>query len=121
MQSKAKRPSSGLLVPRDLVRAVIFDMDPEGLQGHAPGRKEIRPKGHFTSNGPTFVHSLDSHDKVMGYQNSAWQCMAAEALPVVRCYGFVYIPVSLILNGCQHATGISVPISVPPHGMCCSV
>ena len=116
-RTKQTRPSSGLLVPRDLVHTVIFDMDPEGLQAHASGRKERRPKGHFTSNGPTFVHSFDSHDKVMRYQHSAWQCMAAEALPVIRCYGFVYIPVSLILNVCQHATAISVP----PHGFCCSV
>ena len=71
MQKKV-RQTHGLLVPRDLVHAVMFDMDPEGLQGRAPGKKERRPKGHFTSKGPNFVHSLDGHDKLMGYQISTF-------------------------------------------------
>ena len=50
----------------------MFDMDPEGLQGLVPGKKERRPKGNFTFKGPNFVHSLDGHDKLMGYQNSTF-------------------------------------------------
>ena len=57
---------------RDLVHAVMFDMDPKGLQGRAPVKKERRPKGHFTSKGHIFVRSLDGHDKLMGYQNSTF-------------------------------------------------
>ena len=62
----------GLLVPRDLVHAVIFDMDPEGIQGRAPGKKERRPKGHFTSKEPYLVHSFDGHDKLKGYETSTF-------------------------------------------------
>ena len=58
-----------LLVPRDLIHAVMFDLDPEGLQERARGKKRPRLKGKFTSKGPNFVHSLDGHDKLMGYQN----------------------------------------------------
>ena len=69
---KQIRQMHGLLVPRDLVHSVLFDLDPEGLKGCAPGKKERRPKGHFTSKGPNCVHSLDGHNKLMGYQNSTF-------------------------------------------------
>lgn len=71
MQKKV-RQKHDLLVPRDLIHAVMFDLDPEGLQGRAPGKKRTKPKGKFTSKGPNFVHSLDGHDKLMGYQNSTF-------------------------------------------------
>ena len=71
MQKKV-RQKHALLVPRDLIYAVMFDLDPEGLQGRAPGKKRTKPKGKFTSKGPNFVHSLDGHDKLMGYQNSTF-------------------------------------------------
>ena len=29
-----------------------------------------KAKGNFTSRGPNWVHSLDGHDKLIGYQNS---------------------------------------------------
>ena len=48
----------------------MYDLDPEGLEGRAPGKKKVKPKGHFTTKGCNWVHSLDGHDKMMGYQNS---------------------------------------------------
>ena len=61
-----------LAVPRDLVHDVMFQLDPEGLECRAPGFKTKKKKGNFTSPGPNFVHSLDGHDKLMGFQNSTY-------------------------------------------------
>lgn len=35
-------------------------------------RKKKKAKGNFTTNGTNWVHSLDGHDKLMGYQNSTF-------------------------------------------------
>ena len=59
----------GLNVPRDLVHAVMYNVNPDALEQRAPQFKKKKEKGHFTSPGPNFVHSLDGHDKLMGYQN----------------------------------------------------
>jgi hypothetical protein len=61
-----------LAVPQDLVHDVMFELDPEGLANRAPGFKKKKKKGNFTSPGPKFVHSLDGHDKMMGFQNSTF-------------------------------------------------
>ena len=66
------RQEHELNVPRDLVHAVMYDLDPEGLEAHSFGAKKRKPKGHFTTKGPNFVHSVDGHDKLMGYQNSTY-------------------------------------------------
>ena len=51
----------------------MYDLDPEGLEARGGnGAKEKRKKGNFSSKGPDFVHSLDGHDKMMGYQNSTF-------------------------------------------------
>ena len=71
MQKKV-RIEHGLNVPRDLVNAVMYDLDHEALAKHAPGAKKRKVKGHFVSRGPNWVHSLDGHDKLMGYQNSTF-------------------------------------------------
>jgi hypothetical protein len=71
MQKKA-RQEHNLNVPRNLVYAVMCDLDPEGLEARAVGGKKKRTKGHFTTKGPNFVHSVDGHDKLMGYQNSTY-------------------------------------------------
>ena len=47
-----------LNVPRHLVHNVMYDLDPDGLEARAVG-KNTRVKGHFTTKGPNFVHSLD--------------------------------------------------------------
>ena len=58
-----------LNVPRDVVYAVMYDVDSDALERRAPQFKKKKEKGHFTSRGPNSVHSLDGHDKLMGYQN----------------------------------------------------
>ena len=60
-----------LNVPRHLVHNIMYDLDPDGLEGRALG-KNTRVKGHFTTKGPNFVHSLDGHAKLMGYQRDTF-------------------------------------------------
>jgi len=71
MQKKVRQVHN-LNVPRNLVHAVMYDIDPDGLEARAVGTKRHKPKGHFTTKGPNFVHSVDGHDKLMGYQNSTY-------------------------------------------------
>ena len=73
MQKKI-RQEHGLNVPKILVHAVMYDLDPEGLEarGGVGTKKKHREKGIFTTKGPNWVHSLDGHDKLMGYQNSTF-------------------------------------------------
>ena len=66
------RQEHDLLVPRDLVNAVMFDLDEEGLAARYPIRKKGKPKGHFTITGVNWVCSLDGHDKLMGCRNSTF-------------------------------------------------
>ena len=65
------RQCHDLAIPRDLVYDVMFQLDPHGLEGRTPGVK-AKKKGNFTSPGPNFLHSLDGHDKLMGFQNSTF-------------------------------------------------
>ena len=46
----------------------MYALDPEGQRGGV-GAKKMRCKGNFTTKGSNWVHSLDGHDKLMGYQN----------------------------------------------------
>ena len=66
-----------LNVPRDLVYDIMSHLDSAGLQERAVGKNQ-KAKGHFIIGGVNQVHSLDGHDKVMGYQNNTfpWQSMA---------------------------------------------
>ena len=66
------RQEHGLNVPRDLVHAVMYELDPEGLESRAVGPRRKKNKGCFSSKGPNWVHSVDKHDKLMGYQNSTF-------------------------------------------------
>ena len=50
----------------------MYDLDPEGLEARSIGTKKRRRTGHFTTKGPNFVHSVDAHDKLMGYQKSTY-------------------------------------------------
>jgi hypothetical protein len=52
----------------------MYDAYPDVLEQRAPQYKKKKPKGHFSSPGPgpNFVHSLDGHDKLMGFQNSTF-------------------------------------------------
>ncbi|XP_078484142.1 uncharacterized protein LOC144744114 isoform X2 [Ciona intestinalis] len=58
-------------VPRDLVYAIMVELDPDGLEARTPGKKRLK-KGHFSSKGPDWVHSLDGHCKLMGFQKSTF-------------------------------------------------
>jgi hypothetical protein len=69
---KKIRQEHELNIPRDPVHAVMYDLDPDGLQARAVGAKRKKPKGCFTTKGPNWVHSVDRHDKLMGYQNSTF-------------------------------------------------
>lgn len=71
---KKVRLEHNLNVTRDQVYDVMCHLDPEGLQSRGGvGAKKVRRKaGNFTSRGPNWVHSLDGHDKLMGYQNSTF-------------------------------------------------
>ncbi|XP_066924428.1 uncharacterized protein [Clytia hemisphaerica] len=60
-----------LNVPRAVVHAAMYNKNPELLEARRPGAKR-KEKGHFSSPGPNFVHSMDGHDKLMGYQNSTF-------------------------------------------------
>ena len=61
-----------LNVPRDLVYAVMQELDPEGLESRAVGVKNKKKKQCFTARGPNWVHSVDGHNKLMGFQNDTF-------------------------------------------------
>ena len=65
------RQEYGLHVTRDQVYNVVTELDMEGLQARdgIGAAKKRRKKGNFTTRGSNWVHSLDGHDKLMGYQN----------------------------------------------------
>lgn len=69
---KKLRQVHDLCVPRDLVHAVMYNVDPAALGERTPQFKQKKQKGHFMSKGTDWVHSLDGHDKLMGYQNSTF-------------------------------------------------
>ena len=69
---KKLRQVHELNVPRDVVYAVMYSVDPVALEERAPQFKKKKPKSNFTSRGSNWVHSLDGHDKLMGYQNSTF-------------------------------------------------
>ena len=67
------RQKYNLFTTRDKVYDVMSDLDPDGLAARGGvGGKRANKKGNFSSKGPNFVHSLDGHDKMMGYQNSTF-------------------------------------------------
>ena len=47
-----------LKVPRDLVHAAMYDLDPKGLEARGPvGKKKAKPKAVFLPKDPTlFIH-----------------------------------------------------------------
>ena len=50
----------------------MYALDPEGLEARIVGAKKRKRNSHFTTKGPNSVHSVDGHDKLMGYQNSTY-------------------------------------------------
>ena len=72
LMHKKIRQKYDLYVSRDKVYDVMADLDMQGLAARAPGQKNRQGKGNFVSKGPNWLHSLDGHDKLMGYQNSTF-------------------------------------------------
>ena len=67
------RQQHAMKVPRDLVHAAMTDVDPVGLANRGVGfNKQKRVKGNFTTRGANWVHSLDGHAKLMGYQRDTF-------------------------------------------------
>ena len=66
------RQKYNMNLPRDAVYDLLTEADPEGLSNRRPGFKKKKKKGNFTSKGSNWVHSVDGHDKLMGYQNSTF-------------------------------------------------
>jgi hypothetical protein len=65
---KKIRQEHGLNVTRDQIYDVLYELCPEGLEERdGVGGKKQRKKGNFATKGTNWVHSLDGHDKVMGY------------------------------------------------------
>lgn len=71
MQKKLRQVHD-LRVPRGLVHAVMYNIDPVSFEERTPCFKKKKTKGHFTMRGPNWVHSLNRHDKLMGFQNSTF-------------------------------------------------
>ena len=63
------RTEHKLNVPRHLVYTVMSELDPEGLEERSVNKKLKKKKIPFRSDGPNWLHSLDGHDKLMGFQN----------------------------------------------------
>ena len=67
------RQEHNLKVPRRVVHAMMYDLNPEGLEQRAlENRKKTRVKGRFTTAGPNWVLSLDGHCKLMGFQKDTF-------------------------------------------------
>ena len=64
---KKLRQVHELLVPRNLVYAVMYNVDPIALDERAP-KFNGKKAGNFISLGP----KVDGYDKLMGYQNSTF-------------------------------------------------
>ena len=47
-------------------------IDPEGLESRAVGIKNKKKKQCFKTRGPNWVHSVDGHNKLKGFQNDAF-------------------------------------------------
>ena len=72
------RTGHNICVPRKLVSDVMYDLDPDGVEGRKVWKKAKPHKKRFVSDGPVF--SLDGHDKMMGYQNSTFPLASVGAL-----------------------------------------
>ena len=66
------RCEHGIKVCRNLVYNVMMKMDPEGLAQGSLIKKRKRRANLFRTHGPLYIVSLDGHDKLCGYQNSAY-------------------------------------------------
>ena len=68
---KKIRQEHGLNVQRDFVYETMRELDPDGLERRRIGIK--KRKDCFTTCGPNWVHNLDGHNKLMGFQNNVFR------------------------------------------------
>jgi len=71
MQQKLRQVHN-VCAPRNVVHAAMYLENPQALEERKPCLKKKKIKGNFVSDGPNWVHSLDGHDKMMGYQNNTF-------------------------------------------------
>ena len=57
---------------RDMVHDMMTHLDPEGLQNRLPCFKKKKAKGSFVTKGANWVHSIDGHAELMGYQRDTF-------------------------------------------------
>ena len=69
---KKVRQVHHLNVPRKLVNEVMYDLDPEGLEARALATNRPRVRGNFTTKGVNWVHAMDGHAKLMGFQKNTF-------------------------------------------------
>ena len=57
-----------LNVPRNLVH-VTFDANPNLLETRRPNARKKKPMTNLLTKGTNFLHSIDGHDKLLGFKN----------------------------------------------------
>ena len=68
---KKREGETSAHIPRQLVQNLMLEVDPEGIAARQVNKKIRKHKPSFTSEVPLWAVSLDGHDKLRGYQNSA--------------------------------------------------
>jgi len=77
------------------------------------GAKKQKKKGNFTSRGPNWVHSLDGHDKLMGYQNSTFPLAVYGCLDTAsRKILWLKVWVSKSQSQCQCKIKVKIEIKI---------
>ena len=56
-------------VPRDVVNAAMYNLDPDALEERQPCTRDKRKRGQFVTRGVNWTWSLDGHNKLMGFEN----------------------------------------------------
>ncbi|KAF7338929.1 hypothetical protein MVEN_01969000 [Mycena venus] len=55
----------GVKIPRDTVRRVMLDLDPDGAEARFPGcRRQPKQRGHLTDTGVFYELHFDGHEKL---------------------------------------------------------
>ncbi|KAJ7501192.1 hypothetical protein B0H11DRAFT_1855566 [Mycena galericulata] len=55
----------GTKIPRDTVRRLMSDIDPDGAENRFPGRRrQPKPRGHLTDTGVYYELHFDGHEKL---------------------------------------------------------
>ena len=62
------RQCHDLKVPCRLVHAMVYNINPEGLQERSLDKTKKGTRRRFTTRGTNSVHSLDEHAKLMGFK-----------------------------------------------------